>query len=156
MQTRGFQAPKGGACKKFRPTRTKPCLTFHAWMHVGWLCHTLDLIQWPSDWSSKPLGKLCVRLYGETLKECCMWTFYEKIEQIIWGTWESNPGPSTHQATSLANWAIARVCHMNGKQLLYKKNKYYGIKQNKNAPDLNVPTTGCHLCFFFVCTCKHE
>ena len=54
----------------------------------------MDSISWPSDCSSRPLGKLTREAYGGTLDHTLHWNTLEQKLTIIWGTWESNPGPS--------------------------------------------------------------
>ena len=118
MQTKGGVRPIWRFDCRILAHWSKVTFDFQNCVHAHWLECTMGVVSWPLDWISWPLGKPRVRVHDGLPSIRCMWTLYEKIEQIIWGTWGSNPGPSTHQATSLANWAIARVCTYNGKQIL--------------------------------------
>ena len=139
MQTKGGFRPKWRWFEEFWPKNTRLVWLSGIRCTLVWLDHTMGVVSWPLDWISWPLGKPRVRVHDGLLSIRCMWTLYEKIEQIIWGTWGSNPGPSTHQATSLANWAIARVCHMNGKQLLYKKKQILGYQTKQKRARFECP-----------------
>ena len=75
------------------------------------------------DGSSWPCGKLGREAHGGVLDEALHGIELEKIIAIVWGTWESNPGPSVYQVTFPPSELLrAFVKHIH--------NKYY-IKQNK-------------------------
>ena len=141
---------------EFRPKRNPSLVDFHDCVHAGWLECIMDFILWPLDCWSRPSGKLTRegvgRSSGHMLHVNTLW----KIERIIWGTWESNPGPSTSCHYAFANWAIQRVCYMNGQQLLYKKNNGQAGNTKNARQDLNALVAFGQLTLLLHLPCKRK
>ena len=97
----GVSGPFWRSFEVIWPMKQRPCLTFPAWVRIGWLGCTLEFIQWPFDGSSWPCGKLGCEVAWWTLGRALHGNGLEKITTMVWGTWESNPGPSVYQVYPL-------------------------------------------------------
>ena len=155
----GGSGPRMGVNLEIWPINAhKPCLDFWDCLERGLTRNMVACTSWPSDLWEWPLGALGYEVHDGLYFEACMRLYRKKWKQIIWGTWDLNPGPKGLRLHALTNPTALFNWNNNNKQIIYWWIKQCLGKKNITRVILkraNHAATHNHLlhqnCRFFTC-----